>query len=304
MGAVAHHPAMSALSGMSLAGCRLTEQLGRGAIGMVYRAVRLDTGAEVAIKVIHGEIAEKPSFIDRLEREARLAYQIDHPNLVRVHTWGQEEGRHFVVMDFIDGQTLYHLIRHHSYLRWPLAATLLQHVASAVTHVHELGIIHRDIKPENIMIGRDGLARLTDLGLARQLVDPLDEVGGRRLTDDGMAMGSPCYMAPEQIENTAQVGPAADIYGMGATLFHALTGRPPIIGEDAHQTLNRVLREAPRRASAFIRDIPSALSDLADRCLAKDPAARPPSARRVAEELAICIRQRAGSSIRRKVSPT
>lgn len=268
----------------------MLEHIGTGGIGAVYRARHEETGQEVAIKIVHRDVIKRPDFVERLHREARLSYQLDHDHIVKVHTWGEEDGRHYLVMDFIDGKTLFHVIQHHAVLKWQVAAGLLRQIADAVAHVHDLGIIHRDLKPDNILVGRDGKARLADLGLARQVIDGIDEVGGRRLTAEGTVMGSPCYMAPEQISDTSKVGPAADIYGLGTTLYHAITGRPPIVGEDARETLRRVQDETPRRASVFIGDLPKPLTDIVDRCLDKDPGKRPATARELAAVLTGALR--------------
>lgn len=269
---------MSALTGSVIAGCDIQEHLGSGAVGAVYGAIHRESGKRVAIKVITVDVAARPEFLERFQREARLAYQLDHPHIVRVLTWGEDAGQHYVVMEWIEGSSLIAMIRHHGNLAWKVVAGLGRQVAEALAHVHALGLVHRDVKPANILVGRDGAARLADLGLARQLVDSPDEVGGRRATAPGTAMGSPCYMAPEQITDTAAVGPPADVYALAASLFHALAGRPPLTGLDVQDVLGKVLDETPRRASTYTGDLPTAFSDLLASCLVKDPVARPDAA--------------------------
>ena len=280
---------MGHLTGEIIAGCVLDEHLGSGAVGTVYSARHADSGKRVAIKLLHVDVEERPEFLQRFQREARLAYQLDHPHIVHVHTWGEEDGIHYVVMEWIDGQSLEDMIRHHTRLQWRVAFGIGRQIARALDHVHGLGLVHRDVKPANILVGRDGIARLADLGLVRQLFDAADEVGGRRVTLPGSAIGSPCYMAPEQIGDTAGVIPAADIYALGATLFHALTGQPPLMGESPPDVLRRVLHEEPRRASAFVGDIPKDVSDLLQRCLAKKPDDRPESVSVIRDQMSALL---------------
>jgi len=199
--------------------------------------------------------------------------------VIRVHTWGTDDaGRHYMVMDLIDGTTLGQMIKRGRGLTWEVAAAIVADVAEALQHVHELDIVHRDIKPSNILVDRAGRGVLADLGLARQLVDSLDESEGRRLTAPGSAMGSPAYMPPEQITDTAGVGPAGDIYALGSTLYHAVAGRPPLLANTPSGTILRVLKDLPQALGDLHPDVPPALGELVDGCLAKDPAERPASA--------------------------
>lgn len=267
------------LIGYELAGCVLEDQIGRGGIGSVYRGKRKDDGHLVAIKVLSPAANSMAALAERFDREARLCFQLSHPNVIRVHTWGEDQdGRHFMVMDLVDGTTLSQMIKRGKGLSWEVAAAIVADVAEALQHVHELDIIHRDIKPSNILVDRAGAGVLADLGLARQLVDSLDESEGRRLTAPGSAMGSPAYMPPEQITDTSQVGPAGDIYALGATLYHAIGGRPPLIANTPSGTILRVLKDLPRALGEVVDDIPPAISELVDGCLSKEPDERPASA--------------------------
>jgi len=264
------------LIGRVIGGCSLERLLGRGGIGAVYRA-RTDEARPrtMAIKVLSPQASDMPALSERFEREARLCYQLQHPSIVAVHTWGRsDDGLPFMIMDFVDGATLASLVHKKGRLEWTIAASIVADIASAVHHVHELEILHRDLKPANVLVSRQGRGVLTDLGLARQVVDSLDESSGRRLTAPGSALGSPAFMAPEQVTDTAGVTAAADLYGLAASLFYAITGRPPLIAETASATIMKVLRDDPPPIGDLCADLPPAVADLIDACLAKDPARR------------------------------
>jgi len=287
---------MDQLIGAEVGGCLLRRSLGAGAIGSVYEGVHVASGDSVAVKLLSPRINAMPAVVDRFVREARLCYQIVHPHVVRVHTWGAyDDGRHYFVMEYVDGTTLLELLRtHRQGLDWPLACAIAADIGEALAHVHELEVVHRDIKPGNVLIDRRGRGKLADLGLARQLVGALDESGGRRLTAKGAALGSPAYMAPEQISDTSAVGPAADVYALGATLYHALCGRPPLIGENPTATLMRVMREDPSPIGALIAGLPAAVAESVDASLAKNPARRPADV----GELARCLRAASAAAAR------
>ena len=282
-----NYPAsMSGLMPQEIAGCRVIRELGTGALATVYLAQRKN-GDRVAIKLLHRPASNEPGMIHRFEREAQLCYQIRHPHLISVHTWGQAHGRHFLLMDWVNGTTLDELVSHHrGRLDWWLVVALMHQIAQALRHVHQLGVIHRDVKPSNILISRDGNAKLGDLGLARRLRTLTDMAAGqepseRRLTEDGAAIGSPAFMAPEQITNSAEVNFSADLYSFGATTYFACVGEPPLHDQDPMMTLRKVLDEAPQLAQAQRPDIPIQLSQLIARCLAKKPQDRPASSAEV-----------------------
>jgi len=267
---------MDALIGSEIGGCLLRRVCGTGAIGTVYEGRHIASDERMAVKVLSPKINAMKWVVERFTREARLCYQIEHPHLIRVHTWGAfSDGRHYMVMDFIDGTTFLQLVRRHQQLDWPVACSILADVANALAHAHDLDIVHRDIKPANVLVTRDARGVLTDLGLARRTVDGIDENDGRRLTTEGSALGSPAYMAPEQITDTRTVGPAADIYGLGASLFHALAGDPPLLGENPTDTLMRVMREPAPDLRLHNSDIPPELAELVACCLSKEPDDRP-----------------------------
>ncbi|MDA3959261.1 MAG: serine/threonine-protein kinase [Planctomycetota bacterium] len=267
------------LIGSEMAGCTITRLIGRGGIGAVYEATHAERGARMAIKVLAPQSKDFEALNERFEREARLCFQLSHPNVIRVHTWGAlDDGRHYMVMDLVDGTTLSQMIRKHKRLSWDVAASIIADIAEALEHVHALDIVHRDIKPANILVDRAGRGILADLGLARQLVDSLDEKDGRRLTAPGSALGSPAYMPPEQITDTSTAAVPADLYSLGASLYHAITGRPPLLANTPSGTIMRVLKDLPIALGELDPAVPTALSQLVDDCLDKDPGNRPNSA--------------------------
>lgn len=282
---------MDDLVGTTLGGCRLERLLGAGAIGEVYRGTHLESERQVAVKVVYPGMRTQPGLLDRFEREARLAYQLDHPALISVLHWDVDHEHPYLVMAFIDGATLERMTRYHGQLDWKVAAALVADVADGLEHVHGLGIVHRDLKPANLLVAKTGRGYLADLGLARQVSDAADEVGGRRLTAPGSVMGSPAYMAPEQVADTASAGIPADIWGLGATLYHALGGRPPFIADTPTRVLRSVMRDDPPPLSELASTLPSAVTDLVQACLAKDPSHRPDRAHSVAKRLRQALTQ-------------
>lgn len=264
------------LIGQVVGGCLLSKRLGAGGLGTVYKGVHQASGRKVAVKVLLPFMNERPDVVERFHREARLCFQLEHPHIVRVFTWGQDQDRHYLAMEYVSGAGLDRLVTTQVRLAWPLAAVIVADVADGLAHVHALDIVHRDIKPSNMLVARGGRAKLADLGLARQTVDPL-EPGGRRVTAKGAAIGSPAYMAPEQIEDTATAGVPADIYGLAASLYHAIAGRPPLLGKDPMDTLSKVLNDTPVPLADLV-GVPPGLSALIQACLAKDPHDRPADA--------------------------
>lgn len=223
-------------------GYRVAERVAQGGMGTVYRAVHVRLGKEVALKVIRGRAG--PEAAARFEREARAAGRLDHPNVVRALDAGEVGGTPFLVMEFVPGRTLAQLVRAEGPLPLARACALARQVAAGLAAAHAAGIVHRDVKPSNVMLTPDGTAKLLDLGLAvlsgeadpppgaprerpsSAAGEPITEAGAT-LTHTGHALGTRDYMAPEQKAAPQSVGPAADVYGLGATLWFLLTGQPP-----------------------------------------------------------------------------
>ena len=273
------------LEGQAIAGCIVEKLLGAGSLGEVYRCARPD-GEKVAIKILYPEVAAIAEAVERFEREARLCYQIDHPNLIHVRTWGIHEERPYLIMDYIEGVTLAGLAQKHgTKLNWQVAVAIVAEISDAVQALHDVSVVHRDIKPTNILVNAQGHGVLADLGLARQWIDSIDENDARRLTMPGRAIGSPAYMSPEQVNDTAAVGPVADIYSLGATLYHALVGRPPFLGDTAQAVLKQVVLDEPNSLATCRNDLPPEIITLVAQAMEKQQANRPQKAGKWAESL-------------------
>ncbi|MHC1764792.1 MAG: WD40 repeat domain-containing serine/threonine protein kinase [Verrucomicrobiia bacterium] len=261
------------------AGYDLLERIGEGGMGVVYRARQISLDRIVAVKVLpHGALASKEQVL-RFRTEAATAGSLQHPNIVAIHEVGLCEDRHFLVMDFVQGQTLAELVR-----AGPLsplrAAGYLQTIAEVVHHAHEHGILHRDLKPSNVLIDAEDQPRITDFGLAKRLESGTD------LTLSGQVLGSPHYMSPEQAAGRhREVGRRSDVYALGAILYHLLTGRPPFVGETLSAILPQVTSEEPLRPRQLNPAVPADLETLCLKCLEKELPRRYPTALALAEEL-------------------
>ncbi|HTF89463.1 MAG TPA: serine/threonine-protein kinase, partial [Planctomycetota bacterium] len=214
-------------------GYRLEAVLGRGSTGTVYRAVQLAVDRAVALKVLHPELAGSKA-VRRLQREARTTARLAHPGIVSAIDMGQVGGLWWYAMELIDGPALSALLREKGKLREREALKLFIPLCEALEHVHEHGVVHRDIKPANILVDTHGRARLVDLGLAFTEDDPL-------LTRTGGTLGTPHYLSPEQARNPQSVDIRSDIWSLGASMYHAMCGRPPFTGESVAEILSGVL---------------------------------------------------------------
>jgi len=257
----------------------LLEEIARGGMGVVYKARQISLNRIVAVKMIlAGRLATKADR-DRFHSEAQAAALLDHPNIVPVFEVGEHEGQHYFSMGYIDGQSLATRLA-----EGPLppkeAAKLVAAVAGAVEYAHRQGVIHRDIKPSNIVIDSKGSPRITDFGLAKR-VD-----SGSDVTATGQVLGTPSYMAPEQAAGQIHaVGPAADVYALGALLYAALTGRPPFQAATPLETLQQVLDREPVALRLLNAAVPRDLETICLKCLDKSVPRRYPTAQALAEDL-------------------
>ena len=238
-------------------------------MGVVYRARDTRDGRVVALKVL-GELADL-ELLARFEREATSLQGLRHPNLVEVLELRLAPPTPFIALEYVPGETLLARVTREGPLPWQLAVRLVSEVAAGLSAAHERGLLHRDVKPANVLLGPAG-AKLADFGLVKQL-------GRDSLTQSGATLGTANFMAPEQIGNdTPRMGPATDVYGLAATLFFALTGRPPFEGSNVVATLTAVVRDPPPSPRGLAADVPAWLDALCLRGLAKTPLERFPSA--------------------------
>lgn len=255
---------------------QLLEQIGKGAMGVVYRAIHLPSGRMVAVKLIRVDLLDLTAegaqvAIERFRLEARSGALLEHEHIIDVYEVGQSGRQYFYSMNHIDGPSLSEVVR-----QGPLesrdAALIMERVAIAIAHAHGHGILHRDLKPANILLDSKRRPYVADFGLAKSLGN------SQRLTREGDILGTPGYMAPEQVADSSEVAEASDIYGLGATLFHLLTQRPPFVGDTTLRVIQQVLGEpavAPQQVNPAVNP---ELSELCERCLSKDPTERPTSA--------------------------
>jgi serine/threonine-protein kinase len=257
------------------AGYELLEEVGRGGMGVVYKARQAVTNRTVAVKLLR---ADDPGGAARLLAEARAAARLDHPGIVPIIEVGEHDGRPFLAMAFVAGTSLAALLGSGP-LRLREAARVVRDAARAVQHAHDAGVIHRDLKPGNVLVEPDGRVRVTDFGLAKRS-------GEETLTADGAVLGTPGYMPPEFAAGGASAaGPAADVYGLGAVLYACLTGRPPFSGPTPLDTLRRVAEDEPVPPRQWNAGIDRGLQAVCLKCLAKDPAHRYRSAAELATDL-------------------
>ncbi len=261
------------------AGFELEKEIGRGGMGVVYKARQKDLDRTVAVKMILDSYLASEEHIRRFHEEAKAAARVQHSNIVHIHEVGQWNDQHYFVMEYIDGVSLAQKVAR-GLIDPEQAAVLVQRVARAVDHLHRQGIIHRDLKPSNILIDEDGEPHVTDFGLAK-----IFQSDGQA-TATGLIVGTPSYMAPEQAAgNSTLLGPKSDIYSLGAILFELLTGRPPFQEERPLDTIMKVLSGEPPLPRSLNRKVPRGLELVCLKCLARNPDARYETAAALADEL-------------------
>ena len=250
----------------------LLHEIARGGMGVVYRARQMSLNRPVALKMILAGQLASDTEVRRFYTEAEAAANLDHPGIVPIYEVGQHEGQHFFSMGFVEGQSLAQRLAD-----GPLpsreAAALMVKVAEAIEYAHQHGVIHRDLKPANILLDKNGNPRVTDFGLAKKVE------GDSGLTGSGQIMGTPSYMPPEQAGGQrGEVGPAADVYALGATLYALVTGRPPFQAATAMDTVIQVVSDEPVPPRRLNASIPRDLETICLKCLQKEPGKRYASA--------------------------
>jgi eukaryotic-like serine/threonine-protein kinase len=279
------------LVGRTIGKCRLIRRIGMGAMAMVYEAERLSDQKRVAVKMLTGEASKDEENGRRFGREAELCMSINHPNVVAVSAHGRENKIYFMIMELVDGATMEAVIDQQGALGWRQVAHLILQIAQALDHLGRLGIIHRDIKPGNILLTNGGVAKLLDLGFAKRLgdgdSDDIKEQG--ELTMQGVSMGSPAYMPPEQVLDAKNADVTADVYSLGATFYHAVTGKTPFDGKTAYEVMEKVLKQPPTPPHVLVPQLPKAISQLIEWSMMKDPRQRPGTAADFIRELEVAI---------------
>jgi len=277
------------LTGTRVGQYEIVERLGGGGMAVVYRAVQQPLGREVALKALSSELFQDDGFVKRFETEAKTLAKLDHPNILPIYDFEMNDGVAYLTMPLIRGGTLRDVLNRGA-LDTLTAWRYLREIGDGLQHAHDAGIVHRDLKPTNVLIHADGRAMLADFGLARGAGQPT------HLTTIGLAIGTPGYMAPEQVMGH-DVDKRADIYAMGVLTFEMLTGRLPFIGsnrmEVAYSTVNAPIPSAVKLNAA----LPDELDQLLAKVLAKDPAARPQTVRELLSQMARLPQRRPAASV-------
>jgi serine/threonine protein kinase len=273
---VTNQPPAPAIPGYEILGF-----IGSGGQGDVYRARHIGLDRTVALKVIRDSQGDGQQHLARFRREARVIARLDHANIVRVHGFDDCAGRLFLSMEYLAGGSLKDRLDRQGSYPTSDAVVLLLALAAAVEHAHKQGIVHRDLKPGNVLFTAEGQAKIVDFGLAKVLND-----ASSMQTQTGAVLGSPSYMAPEQAAGKiSQIGPATDVYALGAILYELIAGRPPFTGESWLDTLDRVRFQQAVPPSRWRRDVPPHLEQICLKCLEKDPDQRFPSAAALVQAL-------------------
>ena len=270
----------------------LEEVVGHGGMSSVYRAHDALLERYVALKFLHEQYNEDDDFVERFKREARSVAQLQHPNIVTVIDRGEEEGRQYIVFEYIDGENLKELVVRKGRLDVADALEVATEIARALAFAHDHGLIHRDVKPQNVLLNGDGRAKVTDFGIARSL----DVEHG--VTQTGTVLGSSNYIAPEQASGQT-VDVRTDVYSLGVVLYELLTGEVPFPGESFVAVAMKHVHEPPPNVLDVRGDVPLRVAAAVDRALEKDPEQRFPTMDAFAAELEACAAELDRASRRR-----
>jgi len=244
----------------------LMEKIGEGGMAVVYKARCTFLDRWVAIKILRDQYANNPEFVDRFQREARAAARLAHPNIVSIYDVGEDQGRHFIVMEYVQGENLKDYLSRRGPLAPQTVAEMGQQVAAALAHAHCRGIIHRDIKPHNLLVSPEGQVKVTDFGIARA-------AAASSLTETGVVLGSVHYFSPEQAQGGA-VDARSDTYALGVVLYELLTGVPPFTGDSPIAIALSHLDSEPPAVAELCPYVPEDLEQAIMKAMAKDPAHR------------------------------
>jgi eukaryotic-like serine/threonine-protein kinase len=256
---------LSTLLGQQIPGYHLMEKLGQGAMGVVYKARQASMDRLVAVKLLHPKLAADPEFLQRLTREAHTAAKLSHNNIVQAIDVGSAGPLHYFVMELVEGKTIRQEMDAGKKYTEREALEIVVQIAQALQHAARRGLVHRDVKPANIVLTADGVAKLADLGMAR---DAADMAQAKR--EKGLAIGTPYYIAPEQVRGRQDVDGRADIYSLGATLYHMTTGQPPFPGKDVDRLLEAHLTEELTPPDHINQNLSSGLGEVVEFMMAKD----------------------------------
>lgn len=253
--------------------------LGSGGMAVVYKARDPAANRLVALKVLALRLAADAEFVARFEREVKATSALCHPNIVASFGAGSDQGRPYLAMEYVEGESLGELLDRQGALPEGRALELARAIASALAYAHSQGVIHRDVKPDNVLLGKDGAIKLTDFGLAKLLREDL------RLTQSGIAIGTPHYISPEQVSASRYIDHRADLYGLGALLFHMVTGQVPFAGRNNNEIMLKHLEGKLRDPRQLAPRLSPGASAIIRKLLQKKAAARYDSASQLIEDI-------------------
>ncbi len=256
---------------------RIEAKLGQGGMGTVYRGVHAKSGQRVAIKVLASQMSSEPRFRRRFDAEIETLKRLNHPNIVRLIGFGEEQGQLFFSMELVEGPSLLEHLRKVKRLDWDTTIGFAIEICSALKHAHDIGVIHRDLKPANLLLEPEGRIKLTDFGIAKLF-------GANEQTAAGSVLGTADYMAPEQAMG-GPVTPRTDLYALGSLMYACLVGRPPFGGRNLTQVVYGLKHETPAPLDLVLPDVPAELAELVHELLEKAPEDRPPTALAVGKRL-------------------
>ena len=269
------------LTGQTLGDFRVLRKIGQGGMGQVYLARQLSLKRDVALKLLRTEMAADETALKRFQAEAEAVARISHPNIVQVYALGEHQGQRYMALEYVQGSNLRSFLEKKGPPELPVALAIMRQIAAALQRASELGIVHRDIKPENILLTRKAEVKVTDFGLSRLTNADQQPL---HLTRSGATVGTPLYMAPEQVHGKP-TDHRTDIYALGITCYHLLAGEPPFRGTTAFEVAMKHVQEQAA-SLAFLRpDLPADLVSMVHRMMEKEPAARYQTAKEILRDL-------------------
>jgi len=245
-------------------GYQILSELGAGAMARVYKARQISLDRIVAIKILPKRMSENPEFVERFYKEGKAAAKLNHPNIVGAVDVGEANGYHYFVMEYVEGQTVFDRLDRGERYEEKEALQIISQVCRALVHAHALGLIHRDVKPKNIMITPAGIAKLADMGLAREAADQQ-----AAMAEAGKAYGTPYYISPEQIRGELNIDARADIYSLGATFYHMVTGRVPFDGPSPSAVMHKHLKDELVPADHLVPTLSAGVGEIIEVAMAK-----------------------------------
>jgi serine/threonine-protein kinase len=270
-----------------IGGYKILDELGKGGMGVVFKAKQLSLDRMVALKVLPTELTRHKQYVNRFLKEAKSVGKLQHPNIIQVYDIGESDGIYFYSMEFIEGESVAALLEKRTRpLDLDFSTRVVMQVAKALAHAHRYDIIHRDVRPASIMINEEGIAKLADLGLVKDTGEPGGSIPGL-----DTSQGTPAYLAPEQIANIKNASPVSDIYSLGATFYRMVTGSPPFTGTNVLEIMKSILDEEPEPPRKVNSHIPANVEEIILKMMNKDTSKRFATAEEVESVLARFIKE-------------